>query len=144
LKDLRLRRNRLIGPYIGFVLMFVSCGAMAGTGQVHSQLGMVLGLLLVLSLPVIVLNVSLHAAIKRVVPTAGSAGLKQTLVSSLLFTPIEAALVLPAINLTIATRILRGGGPPQNKVQESLRSDVLPAAPRQPDRRCERRCVTSR
>jgi hypothetical protein len=95
--------------------MFVSCGAMAGTGHVQSQLGLLLVLMLIFSLPVIALNISLHKSIKRVAPGAGSCGIKQTLVSCLLLTPIEAALVLPVINLTIANRILRGGGPPHNK-----------------------------
>lgn len=94
--------------------MLASSGAMAGTGQVQSQLGLLLVLLLVCSLPIIVLNICLHKAIKRMVPTAGSAGIKQTLLSCVLLTPIEAAVVLPAINLIIANRILRGGRPPHN------------------------------
>ena len=69
----------------------------------------------IFALPIIVLNLSLHAAIQKVDPTAGSSGLKQTIISSILVTPVEAALLLPAINLTIATKRLRRGGPPPNK-----------------------------
>jgi hypothetical protein len=71
-------------------------------------------LLVVCALPVIVLNISLHTGIRRVAACADSSGLKQTLISSLLFTPSEAARVLPAINLAIATRVMArvpGGKP---------------------------------
>lgn len=112
---LRARRNRLLVPYFGFVLLFFSCGAAAGTGQVQSQWIWLLALLVVCAIPIIALNLSLHASIKRVDPTAGSSGIKQTVISSLLFTPIEAALILPAINLAIATRLLGRGGPPPDK-----------------------------
>ncbi len=115
MKTLRKRRDRLIAPYIGFVFLLFSCGAAAGTGQAQSQLGWLLALVVVCALPILVLSISLHSEIRRVEPVAGSSGLKQTLVSSLLFTPIEAALVLPAVNLTIATRILRRGDPPPGK-----------------------------
>lgn len=111
---LRTRRNRLVAPYFGFVSLFFSCGAAASNEHVQSQLGWLLALLIVCAFPVIVLNISLHKEIRRVEPTAGSSGLKQTLVSSLLFTPVEAALVLPAINLTIASRILGRGGQPRD------------------------------
>lgn len=112
---LRTRRNRLAAPYLGFVLLFFSCGAAAGTGQVQSQWIWLLLLLVVCAIPIILLNLSLHTAIRRVDPAAGSSGLKQTVISSLLVTPIEAALILPVINLTIATRILRRGGSPLMK-----------------------------
>lgn len=115
MNTLRSRRNRLIAPYVGFVLLFFSCGAAAGTGEVQSAWIWLLALLVVCAVPVIVLSLSLHEAIKKVDPTAGSSGLKQTIVSSLLVTPIEAALVLPAINLTIATRILQRGGTAPDK-----------------------------
>lgn len=107
LTTLRARRNRLVAPYIGFVLLFFSCGAAAGTGQVQSAWIWLLALLVVCALPILLLNLSLHTAIQKVDPTAGSSGLKQTIISSFLVTPVEAALILPAINLTIATRILR-------------------------------------
>jgi hypothetical protein len=117
---LRARRDRLIAPYIGFVFLLFSCGAAAGTGQAQSQLGWLLALLVVCALPILVLNISLHREIRRAEPAAGSSGLKQTLVSSLLFTPLEAALVLPAVNLTIATRILRRGDRPSGKTARKL------------------------
>lgn len=106
---LRATRDRLIAPYLGFVLLFFSCGATAGTGHVQSQWIWLLALLVACAIPIILLNLSLHRSIKKVDPVAGSSGLKQTVISSVLFTPIEAALILPAINLTIATRILRRG-----------------------------------
>lgn len=112
LDNLRLKRNRLLAPYVGFVFLFLSCGAMAGTGQAQASIGPLLGLLALCTLPVIVLNISLHRAIRLVKADAASSGLKQTLISSLLFTPVEAALVLPAINLAIASKILRRWRPP--------------------------------
>lgn len=128
LSVLRTRRNRLIAPYFGFALLFFSCGAAASAGHVQSQLVWLLALLIICALPVIVLNISLHAEIRRVEPTAGSSGLKEALVSSLLFTPIEAALVLPAINLAIATRILRRGEPPPGKPRQQGRTNARPCS----------------
>ncbi len=97
-----------------FVFLFISCGASASTGEVASQLGWLIVLLLVCAVPVILLNLALHKHIQGIRPGAASSGLKQTIISSLLFTPLEAALVLPAINLVIATRILRHGAAPPN------------------------------
>jgi hypothetical protein len=115
MRALRAKRNRLLAPYFGFVLLLFSCGAAAGTRQVQPHFGWLVALLIVCALPVIVMNIALHTEIWRLEPNAGSSGLKQALISSLLFTPLEAALVLPAINLTIATRILRRGGSPPNE-----------------------------
>lgn len=119
---LRARRNQLLAPYLGFVLLFFSCGAAAGNDHIQPQLSYLLALLFICALPIIVLNVSLHSEIRRVDRFAGSSGLRQTLVSSLLFTPIEAALVLPAINLAIAGRLLRRGGPPPDQPGQQGRS----------------------
>ena len=114
MEALRQKRNRLLMPYFGFFLLLFSSGAVAGTGYAQSQLGWLLALLCVCAIPVILLNIRLHNEIRRVEPCAGSSGLKQAIVSSVLFTPLEAALVLPAINLAIASRILRRGAPPTN------------------------------
>ncbi len=122
---LRAKRNLLLAPYFGFVLLFFSCGAAAGTGQVQSQWVWLLALLVICAIPIILLNLSLHTAIKQVEPTAGSSGLKQTVISSLLATPVEAALILPAINLTIATRILRRDGPPPDALVQPDAEDKL-------------------
>lgn len=112
---LRASRNRLLLPYFGFVLLLFSSGAAAGSGHVQSQLASLVLLLVLCSIPVILLNISLHKHIRRVAPSAASSGLKQAVVSSLLFTPLEAALVLPAINLTIAGKVLKRESPPPNK-----------------------------
>ena len=115
MNNLRARRDRLLAPYFGFVLLFFSCGAAAGTGQVQSEWAWLLALLVVCALPIIVLNLSLHNAIQKVNPLAGSSGMKQHAVSSLLVTPVEAALILPVINLTIASRILSRSDPPPRR-----------------------------
>ena len=105
--NLKSRRNRLAAPYTGFVFMFGSSCAFASTGPESSTLVALFGVLLLLTIPIIVLNVLLHKAIRCVSPTAGSSGAKQSIISAILFTPFEAALVLPAINLYIASKILR-------------------------------------
>ncbi|MEM8562990.1 MAG: hypothetical protein AAGF57_12180 [Pseudomonadota bacterium] len=114
MKALRASRNRLLVPYIGFVLLLFSSGAAAGTGYVQSQLASLVIILIICSIPVILLNISLHKHIRRVAPSAGSSGWRQAVVSSLLFTPLEAALVLPAINITIAGKVLKREVPPPN------------------------------
>jgi len=113
--NLRSKRLRLIPFYFGFLFCLLSSGAMAGTGFEVTGVGMLLCLSLALSIPVLHLNILLHRAIKRIDPSAGSSGTKQAVLSALVFTPFEAALVLPAINLSIAHRILRNWPKQPNK-----------------------------
>jgi hypothetical protein len=57
--------------------------------------------------PVLIYTYLVHRAIRAVEPNANSVGLKQIIFSFIFFSPLEAGLVLPAINLWISRRILR-------------------------------------
>jgi len=104
---LRIRRRRLLAGYLGFLCLFTSTGALAATDVAPSLLMPAMLMALLATLPVIVLNISLHRAIRAVRPSARSVGGRQALLSAVVFTPFEAALILPAINLWVAHAVLR-------------------------------------
>lgn len=66
-----------------------------------------LWLALVTVVPVLIYTYIVHRAIRAIEPCANSVGLRQIAVSILFFSPFEAGLILPAINLWISHRILR-------------------------------------
>jgi hypothetical protein len=67
----------------------------------NSLLYRLLFLFVILSLMLIVLlaNIKLHWAANQLPRQINTVGVKATIISCLLFTPIEAVIVLPAINL---------------------------------------------
>jgi hypothetical protein len=105
----RLRKNRirLFKVYVLHVGWFTSTCACAATGSAHLAVASALWLTLITIVPVLIYVVTTHRAIRAIAPTANSVGLKQIIVSILCFTPLEAALILPAINLWISCRLLR-------------------------------------
>jgi hypothetical protein len=107
LTRLRRWRRRVLVAYLGFVGLFVSTGAMAAADVSAPVFVPTLLTLLVATVPVILLNIGLHRVIRAVDPRARSVGGKQALVSALCFTPFEAALVLPVVNLLVARALLR-------------------------------------
>ena len=106
IETLRLRCRRVVGFYLFFVLMLGSTCASAGTGLESAITISLLCCAAIATLPVIFLNIGLHHAIKLVSPNSSSAGSAQALFSSIVCTPFEAALVLPAINIVITRKIL--------------------------------------
>ncbi|MGB9429687.1 MAG: hypothetical protein WCC11_07410 [Gammaproteobacteria bacterium] len=80
---------------------------MAASGINHSAVLGAFGLSALIALPLYVINVLVHFAIKVIRPTANSAGIKQLIISLVFFTPMEAALILPAINIFVSGRLLR-------------------------------------
>ena len=103
---LKRRYALLAKSYTFFMLMLFSTAASAGTGQVATITLSLLILAFFLTLPVLLHNYRLHLAIKEVEPSAPSIGLSNAIVSSLLFTPFEAAIVQPPFNILIARRLL--------------------------------------
>jgi hypothetical protein len=104
---LRVRRRRLLTAYLGFLSCFFFTGALAAADASSSALGPAILLVLVATLPILILNIGLHHAIRALRPAARSVGAKHAVVSALLFSPFEAALVLPAINLWVSRKVLR-------------------------------------
>lgn len=80
---------------------------MAACGAPHAPVLVGAGLCALRALPLFVFNVAVHRAVQTLRPGAGSVGIKQLVFSVVVFTPIEAALVLPAINLAVSRRLLR-------------------------------------
>jgi len=100
------RRYRLLLRAYAFLLtMLCSTIASASTGQENTLTFGLLALAFLLTVPVLIRNYRLHLAIKEVDPNASSVGLANAVVSSLLFTPFEAAIVQPPFNLAIANRL---------------------------------------
>jgi hypothetical protein len=97
----------LFRAYIFHVGWFTSTCATAATDSSHVVVASSLWLALVTIPPVLIYTYLVHKAIRAVEPNANSVGLKQIVISFIFFSPLEAGLVLPAINLWISRRILR-------------------------------------
>lgn len=109
--------------YGAFVALFAPSVAMAASGAPHASVLAGAAVCALLALPLFFFNVAVHRTIQAIRPGAGSAGIKQLAFSIVFFTPIEAALVLPAINLVVSRRILRANaGAQQHKRQRPHRA----------------------
>lgn len=108
---LKTRRKRLLAAYDALLAMFAPSVAMAASGAPHAPVLVGAGLCALLALPLFVFTVAVHRAVQAVRPGAGSVRIKQLVFSVVVFTPIEAALVLPAINLVVSRRLLRARAP---------------------------------
>lgn len=106
IERLRIRRRRLIVVYVAFVFLFGSSCAMAASGVAQRTVLSGFAASALVALPLYVFVVLVHSATRAIKPNAGTSGLKQLVASIVLLTPIEAALVLPAINLYISRRDL--------------------------------------
>ncbi|HEY1773987.1 MAG TPA: hypothetical protein VGH91_12435 [Gammaproteobacteria bacterium] len=107
IEQLRSKRRRLFRTYIFHVGWFTSTCATAATDSYHFAVVSSLWLVLVTLPPVLAYTYLVHKAIRAVEPSANSMGLRQIVISFVFFSPLEAGLVLPAINLWISHRILR-------------------------------------
>jgi hypothetical protein len=125
MNNLRIKRNRLIAAYFGFIFMFFSGGVMAGTGVDQPHSGLIIIALLLLTIPIIGLNISLHKAIRSVSTSVRSYGLKESVMSAVVFTPFEAAIILPAINLASASKLLRADVKSPNKSRNPTASPTV-------------------
>ena len=101
------RRRLLLYTYLAFLALFSASIAMAATQASHTSILIGFGISAAVALPLFVFNVLLHRLSQSIQPGIGSAGIKQLVFSILVFTAIEAALILPIINLVISRRILR-------------------------------------
>jgi hypothetical protein len=104
---LQTMRRRLLVAYATFVAAFATACTMAASDASHDRVLAMFALAAVVALPLFVLNVLVHAAARAIRPGASTAGLRQLLISITFLTPIEAALVLPAINLVVSSRVLK-------------------------------------
>ncbi|HUS24879.1 MAG TPA: hypothetical protein VM369_08010 [Candidatus Binatia bacterium] len=121
LERLRRRAKWLLRAYVLHVGWFGSTCAFAAADAGQMATASCLWMALVSAVPVLVHTVMADRAIRAIEPAARSAGLKQVVLAMVLFTPFEAALIPPAINLWIARRILRRSRQIQMPGREGVR-----------------------
>lgn len=107
IKQLQKERSRLLKAYVLHVGWFTSTCAFAATDATHSMMITSLWLALITIPPVLIYTVLVHKVCRAIDPAARSAGLMQIILTTILFTPLESALVLPAKNLLVSARLLR-------------------------------------
>ncbi len=107
LNRLRAWRRRLFMAYFAFLILFGSSLAMTASGVDHSSTLAGFAVSALLALPLFIVNLVVHRIIQMLRPGAGSVGARQLIVSIVFFTAIEAAVLLPLINLFVSGRVLR-------------------------------------
>jgi hypothetical protein len=97
---------RLLKAYVLHVGWFFSTCAFAATDT--AQIGLTTSLLLTLITvpPVLIYSVSVHNACRAIDPSARTAGIVPIVLFTILLTPFESGLVLPARNLWVSRKIL--------------------------------------
>lgn len=113
IEHLRRKRALLLKAYIIHVGWFTSTCAFAATDGTQIAVTTSLWLTLLTVPPVLVYTVLVHKACRAVDPGAKSVGLVPVIVATVLLTPFESGLVLPARNLWVSRCILRKWGRPQ-------------------------------
>ena len=109
---LRRRRLLLLKAYVVHVGLFSSTCIFAATDAVHVTVASSLWLTLITIPPVLLYTVLVDKSCRAIDPAARTAGLLKVILFTLLLTPYESSLVLPAKNLWIARRILRAWDKP--------------------------------
>ena len=134
IERLRKKQLRLLKTYIFHVGWFTSTCATAATNSDHIAVATSLWLALISVIPVLIYTYVVHRAIRAVEPSANSVGLRQIVISMLFFSPFEAGLILPAINLWISRRILRSWDKSRMTSLCSQNAHELPDVARHPNK----------
>jgi hypothetical protein len=104
---LRTRRALLLKAYIFHVAWFSSTCAFAITNGTTAAFTTSFWLALLSVPPVLLYTVSVHKACRAIDPNSKTVGWKPVIIATLLLTPFESGLILPARNLWISRRILQ-------------------------------------
>ncbi len=104
---LRRKRALLFKAYLVHVGWFASSCAFAATDIVQNGLIISAWLTLITLPPVLIYSVSVHKLCRAIDHRAKTAGWAYIILFSILLTPLESGLILPAKNLLISRRILR-------------------------------------
>jgi hypothetical protein len=107
LERLRRRRLRLWRAYILHIGWLTSSIATAATDAAHVAIETSLLVTLITVPPVLIYTVRVHRACRAIDPAARSAGWVHVILFTLLLTPFESGLILPARNLWVSRQILR-------------------------------------
>ena len=114
LDRLRAKRRRLMQAYVLHVGWFASTCAFAATDAMQIALSTAILMTLITVPPVLIYTVFVHRACRTIDPSAPTAGPVTVVIATVLLTPFESGLVLPARNLWIASKLLRHAqGPPR-------------------------------
>lgn len=97
----------LLKAYVIHVGWFASTCAFAATDAAQIGLATSLWLTLLTMPPVILYTISVHKACRAIDPSAKTAGWVHVIFFTVVLTPLESGLVLPAKNLLVSRRILR-------------------------------------
>lgn len=104
---LRKTRKRLLTAYFVHVGWLTSTCAFAATGSIDVAITTSLWLVLITAPPVLIHAVAVHKACRAIDPKSRTFGWLPIIVATVLLTPFESALVLPARNLWVARRLLQ-------------------------------------
>ena len=104
---LRARRALLLKAYIFHVAWFSSTCAFAITDGSTIAFTTSFWLALLTVPPVLLYTVSVHKACRAIDPNSNTVGWKPVIIATLLLTPFESGLILPARNLWVSRRMLR-------------------------------------
>lgn len=107
IEKLRKTRSRLLLAYVLRIGWFASASVFAIVDATHFAVATAILLALVTVPPVLIYTVAVHKACLAVDPTARSAGLMSVVLSTIILTPFESGLILPAHNLLVSWSILR-------------------------------------
>ena len=122
------QRRRLLQSYVIHVVWFA---AMIITAIAHSSRTIVAGsvfLALVTVPPVIAYAAAVHRTCRAIDPSAKTIGLVPMIIMTVLFTPFESGLVVPAKNLLVSRKLLRQHQPALVGPIASVQRDTSPRA----------------
>jgi hypothetical protein len=107
IEQLRRKRLRLLKTYLLHVGWFTSTCAFGATDAAQIGLTVSLWFALITLPPVLFYSVVVHKACRAIDPAARTVGLVAAIVTTILLSPFESGLILPARNLWVSRCILR-------------------------------------
>ena len=123
-RELEKARMALVRTYLLHVAWFAVMCAMVGLRWSPHGLKVSVLLTLVTVPPVLFYTVRVHRLCRRIDPTARTVGLVPVVVTTVVLSPFESGLILPAKNLFVASRVLR-----TFKASQAAAPAASPAAP---------------
>ncbi|MET0533894.1 MAG: hypothetical protein ABW171_06685 [Steroidobacter sp.] len=107
IERLRVRHKRLVQAYLVHVGWLMSTCAFAATDSANVTITTSLWMVLLTVPPVLVYTVSVHKACRAINPRSATVGWMPVILATIVLSPFESALVLPAKNLLVSRRMLR-------------------------------------
>ena len=105
--ELEKARRALLRTYVLHVAWFAAMCALVGLRLSPHGLKVAVLLTLVTAPPVLFYTVRVHGLCRKIDPAARTVGLLPVVITTLVLSPFESGLILPAKNLFVANRILR-------------------------------------